>query len=296
MKFRALSEAFKNLSRNIWLSTTAISVLIVSMSLVAITGLIRSTANEAAKYYDKQATILVLLSNRVEGDEIKKVEEKIRQVANVKDVTFTSKDEEKERLIASDPSYKETIESLNTNPLRNSFRILPNSPENYVQLTNDLRTQFTGVFDRIQSNEDIASKLNNIAFWADRAGIAMIIIFSIVSVMIIINILRISIHNFKDEIEIMRLVGATNSYIQQPFIMQGVVYALIASVVVAGLFIPLMLIYGLPFIFKFLKIDEAVEQNTMQINMFLEFGIIFLAAILISALTSAFATKRYLKL
>lgn len=296
MKFRALNEAFKNLSRNIWLSTTAISVLVVSMSLVAITGLIRTTANEAAKYYDKQATILVLLANKVEENQIKELQEKVKQVANVKEVTFVTKEEEKSRLIAADPSYKETIESLSTNPLRNSFRVLPKSPENYVQVTNDLRTQFTGVFDRVQSNEDIASKLNNIAFWADRAGIAMIVIFSLVSIMIIINILRISIHNFKDEIEIMRLVGATNSYIQQPFIMQGVVYAFLASVIVTALFIPIMIIYGLPFIFKFLKIDEAVEQNTMQINMFLEFGIIFLVAILISAITSAFATKKYLKL
>lgn len=297
MNSRALSEGFKNLVRNIWLSTTAITILIVSISLVAITGMVRTTANTAINYYNKQITIPAYLKDSLTTPQINTLKSQLEALPTIKSVELVTKEQEKARLIAENATRKETLDGLGANPLLNSFRILPQTPELYPDVASALtKGKFKDNFSAVDLKENIVAQLNRIREYADRAGIIIIAIFSIVSIMIIVNILRISIHNFRDEIEIMRLVGATNGYIQQPFIIQGFLYSLIAAGIVGALFVPFIYYVGLPTIFKYLNITEAMRRDEISLELFGGLGIIMLVTIFISIIASYLATKRYLKL
>jgi cell division transport system permease protein len=297
MNSRAFSEGFKNVVRNIWLSTTAITILVVSISLVAITGMVRTTANTAINYYNKQITIPAYLKDSLTEPQIQTLKSQLEEIPAIGSVEFVTKEQDKARLIASDPTYKDTLDDLKGNPLQNSFRILPRTPEQYQAVADTLTSKkWKDNFTAVKLKEDIVSRLNRIRLAADTAGLVIIALFSIVSVMIMINILRISIHNFRDEIEIMRLVGATNSYIQRPFVIQGFYYSVIACLLVAAVFVPFIYYVGLPTIFKYLSITDEVRRDTISWELFGGLGIVMGVTVLISIVASYFATKRYLKL
>jgi cell division transport system permease protein len=290
-------EGFKNLVRTPWLSATAISVLVISILAVSFVGSFRTLAYSALKLVDKQVAINVYLKDELASDsDIQNFQTKLKSdIPLISSIVYKSKeDAKKDKAFAGNSTIDESFRNLGYNPLSNSFTVKTDDTKNYSKLSELLSSstyskQILNVkFEK--SVFDSIDRIYNATFW-----IILIVIgfLGLVSTLVMINVLRMSIYHFKDEIEIRRLVGATNGYIQQPFIVQGFMFGVIACVVAGVIFYPLFF-FANPYIVSALGLDyQKSSELVMQINVTIL--VTFLVSILSTVITSYYSSKRYLQ-
>jgi cell division transport system permease protein len=296
----ALSGGFKNLTRSLWISLTAITILTVSLASVAFVASLSTVAGFTLRQFDNKISILAYFREDVEDGVIKTATDEIRSNSDVKEVAYISKEEAKkdlEKTEAGRKTIKTVTDNTGKNRLLNYLNITPTSAESYSKVINTLNgTRFKSLWDgNIENKQEFISSLQKAYRYTNYAGIALIVIFAIVSILVLINILQITIFHRKDEIEIMRLVGATNGYIRGPFIVEGALYNIIASLIIAVIFLPSISLL-IPWIESYLKIGESQATSGLILQMYLTLLGTIILGTLTGVITAYFATKRYLKL
>lgn len=297
---RSVKEGFKNLTRTPWLSTTAIIVLIVSLASAILVGSFRVGVSYVIKRADQQVGVVATLRTTITSPtDIANAQKKIQEIPGVKSVQFKDKETAANELRETPWLKDDTFADIGGNPLQDSFTIRAIESSKYASIAEALRgDSFNYYFDKdtdIIIKTDVIDKLNKLYRYVNIAGIAVTVIFALISILVITNIMRISIHHFKDEISIMRLVGATNSYIQSPFTMQGAMFSIIASIFVSAIALPVFLFYLVPQLQKQAMLDiDQVSQLKIDLLVVLLGSI--LITVVFSAFTAYITTKRYLKL
>jgi len=301
MNKNAITNGFKNIIRTFWLSATAVSVLMVNIASVAFAFGLRTTIGFTLRQLDKQLSIVAYFNEDISSETQKQVETALENISEVEKVLFVSKDQAKEDFRKNDgysQSFAETLDSdlFGENPFLDSLWVTPTTSEEYISIAKILESeQYQGVFNSVQKKQDVIEKLESIYRWTNITGIVLVIVFSLISIMVMINILRMSIYNYRREIEIMRLVGATNGYIQGPFIVQGILFNLFASIIVLLLFIPSMTFGVLPKLQDVLGITNSSELNALTFDMYVSLFVVIVISLGAGVAASFYATKKYLK-
>lgn len=297
---RSLIEALKNLTRSPWLSLTAISVLTVSLASVALVATISTTIGYAVRNLDSLISIPAFLTESYPEENIDQLTAKIRAIPEVKEVKYFDRE-------AARAELSEGGAGLNLDFLKNQSNkdenltwryilITPKQSENYGTVINILKSSsFENTWDEVPGDQDFVNNLVRFNRWVRIVGIVLILIFAAISILVMANILRITIYSHRDEIEIMRLVGATNSYIRMPFIVEGVYYNLIAATIVTTFFIPLFNL-NLPNIARWIGGEVSGVSGSLTFQMYLIFGLTLFFGMAVGILTSYMATQKYLKL
>jgi cell division transport system permease protein len=296
----AITGGFRNLIRSFWISATAITVLTVSLSTVALVASLSTVVGFTLRKLDNFIDINAYYTSSVEKDVKDKALDEIKQIPEVKDVKFISKEDAEVNLKSK--GLGKSIDTLkknnNTTILLDSLQIRPINAENYAKVADILNSdKYKSIWDKgkVESKTEAINNLQKLYRWTNYGFIILVIFFGLVSILVMINILRITIYHRKDEIEIMRLVGATNNYIRGPFVFEGALYNIITSVIVAIIFVP-GIAFLIPWIESYLKISATSYTQALILQMYLSiFGTIFLGTF-VGVITAYFATKRYLKL
>jgi len=299
----AAVEGFKNLLRSFWLSVTAVFIITVSLTSVALVASLWVVAGFTLRQFDNQAVIYVYVKDGVSLETRDKMQQDLRNFSPIKEATFIDKTQAREEL-KNNPIASESISTLQDvadssgnalNFLRESFKIIPTTAENYNTVIDFVqRDEYKGVVDEIQGTQDYINSLQRIYYWTAVIGIVLVAVFGTISILVMINVLRIAIYSRRDEIEIMRLVGATNNYIRGPFIAEGILYNLLASILVIALFIPIFV--GLaPQIKIYLGVDINTNSGGLMNLLYLALLITNGTGIVVGGLTSFIGTQRYLK-
>jgi cell division transport system permease protein len=296
---RSLIEALKNLTRSIWLSLTAISVLTVSLASVALVATISTTIGFAVRNLDNLISVPAFLVESYPEENVAPLLDKIRSIPEVKQVKYFNKEDAQQEL--SQGTAGLNLDFLKTQGSGNSLAwryvlITPKQSENYGALINILKSQsFEGTWEEVPGDQSFVDNLVKFNRWVRIIGVVLILVFAAISILVMANILRITIYSHRDEIEIMRLVGATNSYIRMPFIVEGVYYNLIAAAIVTAFFVPLFNL-NLPNIAKWIGGDLTGVSGSLLFQMYLIFGLTLFFGMTVGVITSYMATQKYLKL
>jgi len=296
---RSLIEALKNLTRSIWLSLTAISVLTVSLASVALVATISTTIGFAVRNLDNLISVPAFLVESYPEENVAPLLDKIRAIPEVKQVKYFNKEDAQQEL--SQGTAGLNLDFLKTQGSGNSLAwryvlITPKQSENYGALINILKSQsFEGTWEEVPGDQSFVDNLVKFNRWVRIIGVVLILVFAAISILVMANILRITIYSHRDEIEIMRLVGATNSYIRMPFIVEGVYYNLIAAAIVTAFFVPLFNL-NLPNIAKWIGGDLTGVSGSLLFQMYLIFGLTLFFGMTVGVITSYMATQKYLKL
>ncbi|MBC7472262.1 MAG: hypothetical protein H7196_03330 [candidate division SR1 bacterium] len=296
----AILGGFKNLVRSFWISATAITVLTVSLSSVALVASLSTVVGFTLRQFDNQISVLAYFREDVDQSVIDTTIKEIKNLPDAKDVKLVTKDDAKKELANSEAGKKalETIkENKGGNPLLNYLSITPNNTESYSKIIDALNAdRYKSLWDgQIENKKDFIGNLQKIYHWTNVGGLALVIVFALVSILVMANILRITIYGRKDEIEIMRLVGGTNAYIRGPFIFEGALYNIIASIIVAIIFVPSISLL-IPWVENYLKISTSQYTSALILQMYLSILGTIILGTLVGIVTAYFATKRYLKL
>jgi len=303
---RIFRAGFLDFWRNGFVSFASVLMMVFTLFIIGLaifTGVILSTTLQ--QFRDK-ADMTVYFTTDASPDAITALEAQVDALPEVASTQFTSADDALanfRELHQNDQLTLQALDELGGNPLGAELTIKAKDISQYDTIANFLKGQEalgTGapqIIDKInyfdQQNYDAVNRLAAITSSAEWIGFIIIIIFVMTTVAISFNTLRLAIYTSREEISVMRLVGAGQSYIRMPFMVEGVMYGLIAGLITMLLFYPLTWWMG--------KATQNFFGGISVFNYYVSnFALLFLvivgSGVLLGALASWLATRRYLKI
>ncbi len=296
-----------NGAKNFWRSGSVsfATVLIMTVTLLIIGVLIFLSAiltHTLDSIKDKVDVNIYFVTTALEGDVVS-YQRKISELPEVERVTYTSREAAlsafRERH-AGDQLTLQALEELGDNPLGASLAVKAKDPEQYASIVAFLEEdpaispEGSSIVDRINyfQNKTVIDRLTDAIAATERAGAGIVFLFALASIVIAFATVRLAIYTARDEISVMRLMGASNMYIRGPFIVAGIFSGVLASIIVLVLFYPVAWYAG-----------ATMETWLGGFNLFsyyLEnFGLFFIilagSGFLLGGLASYFAVRRYLR-
>jgi len=293
-----------NFLRNGVVSFSSVLVMVVALFMVGSTLLLSVFLNTTLKSIEDKIDINVYFNVNAEEENILSFKKNLELLPEISSVAYVSKDtafEEFEERHKNDELTIQAIKELDENPLRARFNVKAVSPDQYDKIAQSLSGETAislqygeGFIDKVnyQDNKLIIERMKQIINAVEKGGWFVTLALIAISILITFNTIRLAIYISKDEINVMRLVGAGNMYIRGPFVVAGSLYGVVASLITVGLFYPITLsikqhtadLYGGIDLFQY------YISNFNQI-----FLIILVSGVALGAVSSYLAVRRYLR-
>ena len=289
---RGIRDSFKSVFRNFSLSIAAVACTTITLVLVSVAILITYNVKNISKSLEEELTIVVYLKKDTSNEQIETLNKAFKQMKNVEEVTFKDADEIKLEMKDFSETYSAALEYLDENPLLDSFVVKVKDVSDLKDTTEEIR-KFEFV-DSANYGEGMAEQIIKALSVIQKLTIIMVLTLVFVTAFLINNTIKLTIFSRKGEIEIMRLVGASNSTIKLPFIFEGFILGLIGSIIPV-----LFTIYGYVFLYDklggilFTPIISLIEPY----NFVFKVGLVLLIiGSVVGMLGSYKAVRKYLKI
>jgi len=289
---RGIRDSFKSVFRNFSLSTAAIACSSITLILVAVAMILSYNVKNITKDLEHELSIVVYLKKETTEEQIELLKSSLDKMDNVDTYTFKSKDEWKLEMKNSSETLNTTLEYLEENPLLDSFIVT-------VKDVNDLKETSTEILkNEFVSSADYGEGMteNLVAAFEviEKATIIIVIALILVTAFLISNTIKLTIYSRRNEIEIMRLVGASNTTIKLPFIFEGLILGFMGSL------IPIVItIYGYVILYDHFNgyIFSQLIKLVEPFNFILYVSLLLLAiGCVIGMFGSYRAVRKYLKI
>jgi len=297
--YRIIKFSFQDIARNIWLSVATIIILLLALFSINTLVTIRVTSDSAALAIKEKIDIALYIKAETPETEIDSLRKSINEMERVKSVTYISRDEalaDFREKYKNDPEILAALKELGRNPLSPSLIIFPKNLDEAGLLINELRMIDNSIIESrdFSDNTVVLNKINNITKRINEVGLFIIAIFILTSLLVIYNTIRVTIYTHRQEIEIMRLVGASNMFIYLPYVFSALIYTLLSTLIIIAIFYPFLTLLQ-PYLEVFFM-GYNINILAYYINNFWSiFGFQFLVILVINVLASLVAVRRYAK-
>lgn len=289
---RSFRDAFKSVVRNFSLSFASIMCTTITLILVAVSLVSAANIKNATKNIEDELSIIVYMEKDIAEEKIENIKTDIESQSNVEKVVYKSKDEWKHELEEYDDTFDTVLNYLEENPLLESFVVKAKDIKGmektaeYIKSISGIKTvkYGEGSIDTVITVFDIVQKV----------VVVVVIALILVTAFLISNTIKLTIFSRKSEIEIMRLVGASNIAIRLPFLIEGFTIGIIGSI------IPICItIYG--YVILYSKLGGHLFTNLITLIkpyyfVFQVSGILVLIGALVGMYGSLKAVRKYLKI
>lgn len=304
-QIRIIKTGMQNFVRNLTLAIAAMAVMIITLTIILFSFIANATFNKTIQDITDKIDISVYLTDEVANDTSQRNQliDDLEQIENVREVNFVSKDDALELYKEANKTNPDLLAAISQtdNPLPASLQVKPHDPNKIENIREYLERPEIKVLQSEETSysgdrKDAIDKISQATLFIQRAGIVGIVVFMVVSILIIFNTIRMAIFNRRDELQIMRLLGASTWFIRGPFVVETIVYGVLSAMV--SVLICNFLFVGAATAF------EASSLGVLDINFASQYfrsnyWIILTAqlgiGILIGAASSTIATRRYLK-
>lgn len=302
---RIIGTGVSNFIRNAWLAAAAMAVMVVTLTIVLFSVITSATFNNTIEQINDKIKISVYLNDAVTKEQADDLMGKLRKLSSVRSVNYVSKEQALAQYRAENSNNKELLQAVTEtgNPLPASIQIDPTDTSNITPIKAFLDqednitlqdpqagTSYSG--DRKQAIDKIAHATNILR----QAGVVAVVIFLIISVLIIFNTIQMAIFNRRDELTIMRLLGASTWYIRGPFVVESIMYGIISALISIGLIKMLFVASASTLQASSLGLlDINYAATYFHDRFWILLGMQLIVGILIGAASSIVATRRYLK-
>lgn len=300
---RIVKSGFVNLFRNAWLTIAATAVMVVALTIISIAVVLNVTANNAIDELARDLKASVYLKDSVNENQQKMLEEALATLDFVDSYELVTQDQAKEDLAVdfnNDTDILQALELAGEDVLPASYKITVNDLERMPEIKTLVEQPlFVETVESVSLGQTDAQATIDKAASAQKfinvASIVSAITLSAVSIMIIFNTIRMAIYTRRDEIRIMKLIGATPGYIRGPFLVEASLYGVFAAVIAH------IAVYSI--IYSLGKKVASQPEFAQTYAFFTDFGTAFvmflsvlLLGILIGSISSMLAMERHLKL
>jgi cell division transport system permease protein len=302
---RIVRTGMLNFVRNSWSAVAAIAVMCVTLTIILFSIVANATfANTIAQINDK-INISVYLRDSISEKQRIQLMEDLKSVPNVKSVRYVSKQDALERYRADNAGNQGLLQAITEtgNPLPASISIDPVDPGRIPVIKEFLDKPANKELQDPQAGTSYSGdrkaaidKISHATSVLQRVGVAAVLLFAVISVLIIFNTIQMAIFNRRDELTIMRLLGATTWYIRGPFVVESVMYGVIAALVSVGIIHSIFVTASSALQASSLGLlDIGYSSKYFSTNFLKLLTLQLLIGIIIGAISSTIATRRYLK-
>ena len=301
---RMIRYGVNNFSRNAWLTVAATAIMTITLLIIAFSLVSRQVLLDRVAKVQEKVDMSIYLKRDTPDSEADKIVSRLQDLTSVKEVSYKNSAQIREDYAEQNKSNPIALEALNAsnNKFNSTIRVSLKNINDTRQLEDFTKTD-TGLGKYLNpdvapsfegSRRNVIKNLASSIDFAQKLGIGASVIFVIISSLIIFNTIRMAIFNRKDEIEMMKLIGANKGFIRGPFVIEAMVYGIVAGVIATILgYIALQLSIS-----SLDKVGIAVQATAAFITLNIPFvllGMVLLGA-LIGAVSSLLATRRYLKI
>lgn len=301
---RIIRNGVVSFGRNIWLAIAAIAMMSITLTILLFAVVANATFTHTVADITSHIDVSVYLKDSVTESQRSNLIKELKEQPNVKSVDFISKSQALKTYEAQNTGNTDLLNAISetSNPLPASLDIKPVDPNQLqsikdfldkpnVQALQSDPTSYSG--DRKAAIDKITSATH----FFEEAGVVGIVVFIIISMLIIFNTIRMAIFNRRDEVIIMRLLGASPGYIRGPFVVETMLYGIVAALLSVTVCWTLFKIASSTLqASSFGLLDITYASHYFSAHFWSILGIQFATGIIIGAVSSVVATRRYLKL
>jgi cell division transport system permease protein len=291
-----LREALRSMSRNAVPSFAAMASVLVTVLVLGVFIPVVQATTGAANDVRSRVLVNVYLKTNAKKADVARVQSLLKEkVAHVGRVQYVSK---AQALAQQKARYPEAYDLLGSNPLPDTFRVTPDKPDNAIKLHNALAPTTPGggsttidpSIDSVKDSKDDTQKILVATRVVKLTTALLAVLLVVASVLLVSNTIRLSLFSRRREIEVMKLVGATDSFIRWPFVLEGIVLGALG-----GLLAILLLAVG-----KIALLDPLIEQfSLLAAPKTIHFGLLVVvlvgASVAVSAVGSSISLRRFLR-
>lgn len=301
---RMCRYGINNFTRNAWLTIAATAVMTITLLIVFVTLSARNVLVDTVGQIRDKVNVSIYVKTETTPRDADEILTELRKLESVKRVEYISPEKAREDFANTNKQNPGSLDALNeaTNKLPGTFSINPVDINNTDELRKFVETNET-VKENLHPDREPSFKsarqtaIENIGRWvefAERAGLVASIVFIAISSLIVFNTIRMAIFNRKDEIQMMKLIGADRNFIRGPFVVEAVVYGFIAAVLATVLGVTLLYASKDKLMDYGVGVQSTIDSVTIYIG-FVLLGMILLGAV-IGIISSLLATRKYLKI
>lgn len=297
---RTLRFAFQSFWRNLWLSVVTIFILTLTMLSLSLVAGVNVLTNQALTVLKDKVNVDVFFTPGLDEQTVLSFQTELEAYPEVQNVIYISQQQALESFLqehADDPTIKASVDSLSENPFPPSLVIKARELSDYDVITTKIeQSEMNQHIQRkdFSDSRSVIGVINSIIQKVSQVGIIISLVFILISIVMIFNTIRIAIYSHRDELNIMKLVGATNWFIRGPFLIESIMYGVV-SAAIATLLVISMTALAVPYAGDFFVLSsEAVYQalwNWLPAILLLE----VLGACGLSLVSTGIALRRYLK-
>lgn len=297
---RMIRYGVNNFSRNAWLTIAATAVMTITLLIIFTTVVAGMILNDSISEMTRKIDLSLYVKTDTTEEDIEIIRDELSGLDNIASVNYISPEEGKQDLAQDNKSDETALNALTeaTNKLPGTFRVQlddindTSSLEKFVKDNSTYRANEDRKPTFI-TRKDTISTLTDWAGFARNGGIVASAVFVMISSLIIFNTIRMAIFSRKDEIQMMKLIGADRSFIRGPFVVEAIVYGLIAGLIATA--IGLALVIWSKDGFASFGIEVEATYNLLINYMPLVVVAMILLGGVIGTISSLLATRRYLK-
>ncbi len=298
---RIIKAGFVNFRRNGLVSWAAVLVMTITLSVITALILLQAVLHFSLDQIKDKVDVTIYFTTGASEDKIMTLKSSLEKLPEVASVSYTSAVESlkafRERHKDDYPTIQ-ALDEIKDNPLGAYLNVKAKEISQYETIANFLKSDDTlvlgsvSIIDKVNyhQNKLVIDRLNAIILGAQKLGFLITLLLIIVSIIITLNTIRLTIFISKEEIGIMRLVGASKMGVRGPFMIEGVIYSMVATFITLLLFWPISAYFGRNMTsFLGLNVYDYYASNFFQI-----FAIILLSGILLGMISSFLAIRKYL--
>jgi len=294
---RAIKFSIQDIARNFWLSLVTVIILVLALSLVNILLTVQVVTQSAINSLKEKIDVTLDLKSLAQESEILALKSQVSNLDKVKSVEYTSKTQAIEtfrKAHENDPDILQALRELNTNPLTASLIIKPKNIDQYDALITDLNKIDSPIIDsrNFDNPKSMLDKINIITEKITQIGVAVSLLFILITILVVYNSIRVTIYTHQKEIRVMRLVGASNWFIRAPFLISSIVYTIIGLAFTLLLLFPLLNLMQ-PYLEYFFNGYKLNLIDYFKVNFIMIFGTQFVVASLVNLFASFIAVRKY---
>jgi cell division transport system permease protein len=282
--------AWKNIRRSPYQALAAISIMTLTFLAISFFTFLLAGSSKVIDYFESKPQVTAFFKNEAKPQDITALQNQLLATGKVASVKFVSKTDALKIYREQNKNDPLLLDLVTADVLPSSFEISTIKIEDLSGISSTLAK--SSLVSEVVYQKDVVSALSAWTSAIRKIGITLIVLLALVSIFIMVTIIGVKISQKKEDIEIMKLIGATNWYIRWPFMFEGIVYGIIGAIIgwaiaTAGL------LYTTPFLESFLKGIPVLPASYIQLFMLL--GLEALLAAFLGIVSSYLAVLRYLK-
>jgi cell division transport system permease protein len=297
--FRTIAFGFQNFIRNFWLTIATISVLVLTLVSVNVLVMMNVVGKVALDTVRSKIDVSVHFHPDVEESRVQTVKITLLSLPEVRDVEFISAAQALETFseqYKNDPLILASLGEVGENPFGSSLVVKARSIEDYDAILGALDQPVFANLIEDKDFQDRQAMIDRVEAVSSRVELSMLfvsLVFGIITLLIVFNTIRVSIYTHREEIAIMRLVGASDGFIRMPFYVEAVLWSVGALAATALVMAP-ALVFAQPYLQAFFGSGSIDLVGFYLANLGTVAGAQFCAIAALALVTTKFATARYL--